>query len=144
MIEIGIVLIGAIGTYAISGHRLSRLELDLKEHKTKDDEVHKNENLDIKESHKTFEAKFDAGFKKLDTVIDRVIVLEQSTKEHLGLREAEDKFVSHKELQLHLKNIENSMTHIEKNSDAMTKKLEELTSILSTNIVKTLSAKENQ
>lgn len=140
VIEVGIVLAGAIGTYAVARNRLERLEADFKEHVRKDDEVHGKENTEASRLHEKATAKLDAGFKKLDTVIDRVIVLEQSTKEHLGLREAEDKFVSHKELQLHLKNIETAMTHIEKNSDTMTKKLEELTSILSNNIVKTLSA----
>jgi hypothetical protein len=140
IIEVGIVLAGSIGTYAVARNRLERLEVDFKDHVKKDDEVHEKENTESSRQHDKATTKLDAGFKKLDSVIDRVIVLEQTTKEHLGLREAEDKFVSHKELQLHLKNIENSMMHIEKNSDSMTKKLEELTSILSNNIVKTLSA----
>lgn len=142
MVEVAIVLAGAIGTWAVTRNRLDRLEKDLKEHSTDDDTLHKEEAIDRKESYKLFEAKFDAGFKKLDTVIDRVIVLEQSTKEHLGLREAEDKFVSHKELQLHLKNIEGSMHHIEKNSDDMKVELNKLTTLLSNNIVKTLSAQD--
>jgi len=130
MFEVLIVLAGAIGTYAVARNRLERLELDFKEHVKRDDDIHAKEIVVHNETHKEFNMKFDAGFKRLDTVIDRIIVLEQSTKDHLGLREAEDKFVSHRELQLHLNNIENSIKHIEKNSDAMSGKLGELLDIL--------------
>ncbi len=117
-----IAISGVAGTYAVLQHRVKRLEDDKKE----------------------TDLKINEGFKRLDTVIDRIIILEQTTKEHLGLREAEDKFVSHRELQLYLTNIEKSIQNVEKNSDVMTKKLEELTAILSNNIVKTLSAKGGQ
>ena len=82
----------------------------------------------------------DPPFKRLDTTADRVTVLERDTSTHLTMPIAEDKFVSKGELELHLKNIELKADHTNKVVDSMSGKLDELTILLSTNIVKTLSA----
>lgn len=139
VISLVIAVSGVIGTYAVLRHRVATLEHELTIHKGEDDRYHEKESTHHDVIHKEFTTKFDAGFKRLDTIIERVIVIEQDTKEYLNIREADERFVSHRELQLHLTNIDNSMQHISKNSDAMTKKLEELAHILSNNIVKTLS-----
>lgn len=142
VLSLVIAVSGVIGTYAVLRHRVASLESDLKELRLENEKLHEREVTHHEVIHKDFVNKFDAGFKRLDTVIERLIVLEQDTKDHLNLKEADERFVSHRELKLHLTNIDNSMQHISKNSDAMTKKLEELTHILSNNIVKTLSSGE--
>lgn len=81
----------------------------------------------------------NAGFKRLDHATERITILEQNTKEYLGLREAEDKFVSHKELQLHIANIENTLKQMEKESMSQSKKLDYLTELLPTNSVKSIT-----
>ncbi|MCI4436456.1 MAG: hypothetical protein JHC33_06560 [Ignisphaera sp.] len=137
IISIAIALFGVIGTYAVLRYRVTAVESELKTIKIEHDKLHEREEEHHAVIHKEFVSKFDAGFKRLDTVIERIIIIEQDTKEHLNIREADERFVSHRELQLHLANIDNSMQHMSKNSDSMTRKLEELTHILSISVIKT-------
>ena len=126
-----IQVIGGIATiiagYAVLRKTVAEHEEQLKEIKT----VHTKSMDDI-------ERRVNAQFKRIDDVGNRTTVLEQSTKEHLGLREAEDRFVSHKELQLHLNNIESSIRHIENGQiemkQDMGKKLDYLIEMQSTKL----------
>ena len=128
MINLVIAAVGVIGTYAVLRNRVDRLEKDLAE--------------DAKtqvEAHASVARMIEAGFKRLDVVYDRVTILERDTSTHLDMSKAEERFVSHKELQLHIQNIENNINHMDKNVEHMSGKLDELMRLLSTNIVKTLS-----
>ena len=128
MINLVIAAVGVVGTYAVLRNRVDRLEKDLEE--------------DAKtqvEAHASVARKIEAGFKRLDVVFDRVTILERDTSTHLDMPRAEERFVSHKELQLHIQNIENNINHMDKNVEHMSGKLDELMRLLSTNIVKTLS-----
>jgi|FLOH01.1.fsa_nt_gi hypothetical protein len=140
MINIVIALSGVVGTYAVLRFRVVRLEEDLKAHFMSDNRVREKEEITREVIHKDFLEKLNTGFKRLDTTADRVTVLERDTSTHLTMPIAEDKFVSKGELELHLKNIELKADHTNKVVDSMSGKLDELTILLSTNIVKTLSA----
>lgn len=123
-VGIGSALAGyAVLRHTVAGHGVAIGEIKKHNSDTKD-EIHRQIN---------------AGFKRLDHATERITILEQNTKEHLGLREAEDKFVSHKELQLHIANIENTLKHMEKESMSQSKKLDYLTELLSTNLVKSIT-----
>jgi len=128
MVSGGIALATAVSTYAVLRDRHTRLEEDLKAYS----DTHSLSNQEI-------ERKIDAGFRKQDNISERVTILERDTATHLDMTKAEDKFVSHKELALHMQNIENTLKHTEKSIVHMSSKLDELTNILSTNIVRTLS-----
>jgi hypothetical protein len=132
MINLIIASVGVVGTYAVLRNRVDRLEKDLAE----DD---KNQG----EANAAVDRKIDAGFKRLDVISDRVTILERDTSTHLDMPRAEERFVSHKELQLHIQNIDNTIKHMDKNVEHMSGKLDELTKLLSTNIVKTLSGGAN-
>lgn len=54
--------------------------------------------------------KFNSGFKRLDIVVDRVTVIEQNLLNYLDLKQMEERFVTKKELELHMKNIELSQS----------------------------------
>lgn len=125
-------VIGGIATI-IAGYAVLRKTVAGHEEKFRD---MKKENHD---SFSDLERRINAGFKRIDEVGNRTTVLEQSTKEHLGLREAEDRFVSKEMLQLHINNIENTLKHMEKESVSQSKKLDYLTELLSTNIVKSIT-----
>lgn len=128
VIQIAVGLGSALAGYAVLRHTVTGHGVaisEIKKHNTEiKDEIHRQIN---------------AGFKRLDNATERITILEQNTKEHLGLREAEDKFVSHKELQLHIANIENTLKHMEKESMSQSKKLDYLTELLSTNLVKSIT-----
>lgn len=125
-------VIGAVATI-IAGYAVLRKTVAGHEEKFKEMRKEHAENIDY------MDKRINAGFKRLDETINRTTILEQSTKEHLGLREAEERFVSHKELRLHIANIENTLKHMEKESVSQSKKLDYLTELLSTNIVKSIT-----
>lgn len=127
MISLGITVVGLISGYSIMKHQVSQHAEDLRTVKIEFKEISKN----IKDSHDDSEARINAAFRRIDEVSNKVIVLEQNTKEHLGLREAEGHFVTQKELQLHIKVIENSIKHLEKESGDQTKKLDSIILMLS-------------
>jgi hypothetical protein len=143
LFEVALVAAGGIGTYFVLQFRLSQVEYDLKHHSDKDDTLHKEEYEKHAKIHSDFIDKFNAGFKRLDAISDRVTILERDTSTHLDMPRAEERFVSHKELQLHINNIDNTIKHMDKNVEHMSGKLDELTKLLSTNIVKTLSGKHD-
>lgn len=107
--NVGIALVGAVGTFAVLKNRVTRLESDMSDY-TDDSKVKAIE----------LNRKLDAQFKKTDTVIERLIVLERDTATHLDMPKAEEKFVSKMELHLHLKNIELTT----KNTNSMVEKME--------------------
>lgn len=95
MINIAIALFGIAGTYAVLRARVSRLESD----RIKDKEDYEKEKDD-------FIKRLNAGFKRIDTVSDKVIILERDSKNLLDLDTAEKKFVTRVEMKLHLEKIE--------------------------------------
>lgn len=130
-----VTLIGGIAT-VVGGYFVLRHTVT--GHEKKFEKLEREHN----EFNDSIDRRINAGFKRLDEVSNRTTILEQSTKEHLGLREAEDKFVTQKELQLHLKNIEDTVKHIERAmitaNQENSKKLDYLTELMSTNIVKSV------
>ena len=130
MISLIIAIVGVVATYAVLRNRVSRLETDLAQNEVND-----------ADAYKEFNRKIDGGFKKLDTVIERVTILERDTSTHLTLPRAEERFVTKVELELHLRNIETSLKHMDKSSEKMAGKLEELVDLVHTNVVNTLSGK---
>ena len=95
MINIVIALFGIAGTYAVLRARVSRLESD----RIKDKEDYEKERDD-------FSKRLNAGFKRIDEVSDKVIILERDSKNLLDLDTAEKKFVTRIEMKLHLEKIE--------------------------------------
>lgn len=130
MISLIIAIVGVVATYAVLKNRVSRLETDLAHNEVNDADAYKELNR-----------KIDGGFKKLDVVIERVTILERDTSTHLTLPRAEERFVTKVELELHLRNIETSLKHMDKSSETMTGKLEEIVELIHTNVVSTLSGK---
>ena len=139
MINVAIAVSGVIATYAVLRSRVERLETDLSKHVERDEILHNTESANRSISHRESTSRFDAGFKRLDILSDRITVLERDTANHLDMPKAEERFVSHKELQLHMLNIENTLKHTDKQVEHMSGKLDELTRLLSTSIVKPLS-----
>lgn len=84
-----------IGIYFVLRYRVLMLE--------KKSELSGRENLTVNES---VNKKLDAGFKRIDRLSDKLIILEQDSKFHLDLETAEAKFITRKELELHLERIE--------------------------------------
>lgn len=120
MVSIGIAVAGVIGTYAVLRNRVERLENDQKTHL-----------IDAAAKATDLNRKLDTQFKRIDCITERTTVLERDTSNHLDLVKAEAKFVSKRELDLHLKNIELTAKNTNKTVEKMEGKLEELISILS-------------
>lgn len=127
-ISLLIAIGGIISTYAVTRHRVATMEERIK--------AHEKESNDTKDK---IDRKLDAGFKRLDLVQERIVVLERDTATHLDMPKAEEKFVSKVELELHLKNIELTTTNTNKSVASMEGKLNDLVELLRTNIVDTLS-----
>jgi len=106
MINIAIALFGVAGTYAVLRARVARLEKDYSEHiklsEKRVTDIYSKIDSESKESN----IRIDAGFKRLDGVSEKVTVLERDTANLLDLPTAELKFVTRKELDLHLDKIE--------------------------------------
>lgn len=101
MVSLGIAAISAISTFAVMRARVTRLESDLSAHEASDSRLHEKE-----------QKSFESLARKFDTSIERLTVLERDTATHLTMPKAEEKFVSKRELDLHLKNIELETKHI--------------------------------
>jgi len=95
MINIVIAIVGIAGTYAVLRNRVARLESDYRQHI-----------IDSNEYKKETQRKLDAGFKRIDTVIERTTILERDTEKLLDLETAERKFITRVEMKLHLEKIE--------------------------------------
>jgi len=127
-INLGIAITGAVATYAVLRNRVDRLEKDFAQYSN--NSTLNNSDLD---------RKLSAQFNRVDTTIERVVVLEQNTATHLNMERAEEKFVSKKELELHFKNIEiiakntsSKMDDTNRRVEKMEGKLGELVELLST------------
>lgn len=128
MVQVVVGIATLVAGYAVMKHTVAA-------HDKKLEKIEQTQSNDRKE----FERSLANGVKRFEEISEKVTVLQQTTKEHLGLREAEDRFVSKEMLQLHINNIENTLKHMEKESMAQSKKLDYLTELLSTNIVKTIT-----
>ena len=95
MVNIFIALVGVIGTYAVLRSRVTRLESDYQQHIQDSDKA-------VVKIHE----RIDAGFKRLDYVSEKTVILERDTANLLTLETAEKKFVTRVELGLHLEKIE--------------------------------------
>ena len=125
MINLGLILLGGAATYGALRTRLIGVEKDLEKHKQHDDSYHGD-----------MSRKQDAQFKRIDTTINRVTIVEQKISKFLDLEEAEKKFVSKRELELHLKNIELTTKNTSHQVDKIEGKLEELVALLSNGAIK--------
>jgi len=121
MVNVGIALAGIIGTYAVLRNRVERLEKDMSSHIN----TSKIDGNDL-------DRKLNAQFKRVDNCLERIVVLEQNTATHLDMNKAEEKFVSKKELELHLKNLELVTRNTNEKVEKMEGKLDELIEALST------------
>jgi len=115
MVTVVIALLGAVGTYAVLRNRVTRSEKDFEKH-TDEYTIYK----------KDIDSRIDAGFKKTDICIERIIKLEQDTSTHLDLVKAEETFVSKKELELHIKILELGMTNISSKVNDTNNKVESI------------------
>ena len=115
MVTLLIAISGAIGTYAVLRSRVARSEKDFERHADK----YSTDKKDIERS-------INASFKKIDICIERIIKLEQDTSNHIDLVKAEEKFVSKKELELHLKNIELNIVNIRSKVDDTNSKVDSI------------------
>jgi hypothetical protein len=103
---------------------IKKVQDALQSHADKDDRVHERETLHHADIHKDFIERHNATFNKIDALSEKITILERDTSTHLTMPKAEQKFVSKGELELHLKNIELTMTHTSKNVDLMMGKLD--------------------
>lgn len=106
MINIVILIVGIVGTYAVLRARVSRLEKDYSDHIEQSEKRVSDIYLKINSESKEVNLRVDAGFKRLDTVSKEVTVLERDSAKFLDLPAAEARFVTRKELDLHLEKIE--------------------------------------
>ena len=115
MVTLLIAISGAVGTYAVLRNRVTRGEQDFEKHIVE----YTNE---IKE----IENKIDHSFDKIDMCIERIIKLERDTSSHIDLVKAEEKFVSKRELELHLKNLELNIINVTSKVDDTNNKIENI------------------
>jgi hypothetical protein len=101
MVSLGIATVGVVSTFAVIKSKVTRLEIDLLSHESHDERIHERE-----------QNSFSQLCDKVDTSLERLTVLERDTATHLTMPKAEEKFVSKRELELHLKNIELETKHI--------------------------------
>ena len=123
MINIVIAVIAIAGTYAVLRSRVARLESDYKQHI-----------IDSNEYKKETQRKLDAGFKRIDTVMDRTTILERDTEKLLDLETAERKFITRVEMKLHLEKIELVTGNTNKELDILMGKQDTILDIL--NVIK--------
>jgi len=123
MINIVIAIIAMAGTYAVLRSRVSRLELDYQSHI-----------IDSNEYKKDTQRRLDAGFKRIDKVIERTTILERDTEKLLDLETAERKFITRVEMKLHLEKIELVTGNTNKELDILMGKQDKILDIL--NIIK--------
>jgi len=119
MISLAIALITAISTYAVLRVRVSRLETDFKEHKVEDDKIHED-----------FSIRINSGFKRLDRISEKVTILERDTANLLDLPTAEKKFITRRELELHLEKIEIITDNTNKEVGVLSGKQDDILTIL--------------
>jgi len=110
---------GFIGGYAVLRSRVSRLADDFKEHIKENDE-----------KAKAVHDRINAGFKRMDDVTAKVIVLQRDTATHMDLPTAELKFVTRRELELHLDKIEIITDNTNQQVTLLMGKQDEILSIL--------------
>jgi len=120
MIELVMIIAGGAATYGALRSRLLTVEKALEKHINNDETYHS----DISRKH-------DAQFKRIDALSNRCTILEQNSTHHLDLNTAEEKFVSKKELDLRLRNIEIEARHTSKTVDKIEGKLEQVLYALS-------------
>jgi len=125
MVNVAIAIAGIIGTYAVLKTRVERLEVDLKGH---------IEAFGI--NKKEIYRRFDEQCKRVDSCTQRVTILERDTSTHLDMTKAEEKFVSKKELELHLRNIELMATNTNQKVEKIEGKLGDLVEILTNGTIK--------
>ena len=133
------VLAAFIVSYSYVRFKTAQHDKDIKEIKDNQSKEAKELKDDYTKKIDELERKSNSVFKKHDDTINRVTILEQKYKDLLSLKEAELKFITRKEHDLHLKNIELSSKHTESAVKDVSGKLDSLIELLSTNVVKTLS-----
>lgn len=95
MISVVIAVIGVAVGYGVQRNRVARLEQDNKDQRT-----------EYTEYKKETQGRIDAGFKRLDGLVNRVTILERDIEKALDLETAEKKFITRIEMTLHLEKIE--------------------------------------
>jgi len=115
VIGVGTLILG----YGILKNKVSTIE----ERQNKHDEEDRIFHADL-------DRKMNAQFKRIDECNEVCLSLEAKIGNCLDLPKAELRFVSKEELALHIKNIDLELAHINKNSDIMMGKLDDLTSAL--------------
>ena len=133
MISVGLSVVTFISTYAVLKDRHARLTSDVREHIKDDMTLHARESEAHAKIYAEFETKMNAAFKRIDTLSERLVVLERDTSTHLDMQKAEARFVSHKELQLHMINIEQTLKHTDKEIANMAETLSDLTRMIADN-----------
>ena len=111
-------------------------EKDIEQDKSINDIKSKNDLLtqesgDNKNEIEKMQDSINTGFKRLDTALNRITVLETGSKSHLDIREAEKKFVSKEELKLMMKNIELTADYTKQEIVKIEGKLDDILGILS-------------
>lgn len=127
MISAGIAVAGTVGTYSVIKYKV---DAGAESINTLKNEIKDYQQLNVKYREDTA-VKINAAFKRIDDVANSVLVLERDTSNHLDLTKAEARFVPREELALHLRNIDSELTHINKNSEMMVGKLDDMTKALS-------------
>jgi hypothetical protein len=125
MVNIGIALAGIIGTYAVLRNKVDRLQTDLRDHSSTS-----------QTGKRDLDRKLDAQFKRVDICTERITILERDTSTHLDMVKAEEKFVSKRELELHLKNIELMTKNTNQKVEKIEGKLEDLIEVLTSGAIK--------
>ena len=100
--------------------------------------ANKHESLDST-FHADLERKMSAQFKRIDENTNDIVGLQAKCAAALDIERAEEKFVSKDELSLHLKNIESEMGHMNKSTDIIVGKLEDLTKAFSTYMLREIN-----
>lgn len=121
MVSVGMGILTLVFGYGMFKNKVQNLE----------DSTNSRNNED-KTYHKDMDRKLDTQFKRIDNLSERCTMIEADRKNLLGIERAEEKFVSKDELTLHLRNIESEIGHMNKSTDAIVGKLEDLTKAFST------------
>ena len=128
MMSAGVGLTTLVFGYGVFRSKMQSLEEWAKKHESLDSTFHSD-----------LERKMSAQFRRIDENTNDIIELKANSANHLGIERAEEKFVSKDELSLHLRNIETQISHMNKSTDVIVGKLEDLTKAFSTYMLRELN-----
>ena len=128
MVSAGMGVVTLVFGYGMFKNKVQTLEEWAKKH----------EELDTL-FHSDLERKMSAQFRRIDDNTNDITEIKAKNINNLNIERAEEKFVSKDELSLHLRNIETQISHMNKSSETIVGKLEDLTKAFSSYMLREIN-----